>query len=124
MAHPRMYGDDDPYLEQLRAVCLALPEAVEVEAWGRPTFRAGKKMFAVFSGTDDHPYSVAFKPEPAERPALVGDARFYSPPYLGPHGWLALDFAAAPVEWDEVAELVECSYRQVALQRMLAALDS
>ena len=30
-----MYSDDDPYLADLRKVCLALPESVEVEAWGR-----------------------------------------------------------------------------------------
>jgi hypothetical protein len=45
------------------------------------------------------------------------------PPYFGPSGWLALDFTAAPVDWQEVAELMESSYRQVALQRMLRALD-
>ncbi len=124
MAHPRMYGDDDPFLAKLREVCLGLPESVEVEAWGRPTFRAGKKLFAVFSGTDDHPYAVTFKPELAERPALVEDPRFYVPAYFGPSGWLALDFTAAPVDWDEVTELMESSYRQVALQRMLRALDA
>ena len=124
MAHPRMYTDDDPYLAQLRQICLALPEAAEVETWGRPTFRAGKKLFAVFSGTEEHPYSVIFKPEAAERPALAADTRFYAPPYFGPSGWLALDFGAAPVDWDEVAELVECSYRQVALKRMVKALDA
>ena len=123
MAHERTYSDDDPYLSELRRVVLVFPESVEVEAWGRPTFRAGKKLFAVFSGTDEHPYSVIFKPEPEERPALVDDARFYSPPYFGPSGWLALDFDAAPVDWQEVAELVECSYRQVALKRMLKQLD-
>lgn len=36
-----MYSDDDPFLAELREVCLALPESSEVEAWGRPTFRAG-----------------------------------------------------------------------------------
>jgi predicted DNA-binding protein (MmcQ/YjbR family) len=118
-----MYADDDPYLTELRAVCLRLPESVEVEAWGRPTFRAGKKMFAVFSGIDERPWGVIFKPEPDERPALLGDERFYAPPYFGPGGWLALDFDAAPVDWDEVGELVESSYRQVALKRMLKALD-
>jgi predicted DNA-binding protein (MmcQ/YjbR family) len=123
MAHPRMYSDDDPFLSELRKVCLDLPESVEVEAWGRPTFRAGKKLFAVFSGGDEHPYGVIFKPEPVERPALVEDPRFYVPPYFGPSGWLALDFTAAPVDWEEVAELIESSYRQVALQRMLKALD-
>src|SRR3546814_4693335 len=76
---------------ELRSVCLGLPEAVEVEAWGRPTFRAGKKIFAVFSGTDERPYGVIFKPEGDERVALVQDERFYAPPYFGPSGWLALD---------------------------------
>lgn len=123
MSHPRMYSDDDPFLTKLREVCLALPESSEVEAWGRPTFRAGKRLFAVFSGTDDHPFGVIFKPEMAERPALLEDARFYVPPYFGPSGWLALDFTAAAVDWQEVAELVESAYRQVTLKRMLKALD-
>jgi len=123
MAHPQMYTDHDPYLADLRAVCLAFPETVEVEAWGRPTFRAGKKMFAIFSGTDDHPYAVVFKPEPAERPALVADPRLYLPPYFGASGWVALDLTAAEVDWGEVAELMESSYRQVALKRMLRALE-
>ena len=118
-----MYSDDDPYLTELREVCLAYPESAEVEAWGRPTFRAGKKLFAIFEGHDEHPYAVVFKPEPPERPALLDDGRFYRPPYWGPSGWLALDFTAAPVDWQEVAELMESSYRQVALKRMLKALD-
>src|SRR5215216_5970074 len=42
VAHPRMYSDDDPYLAELRDLCLSFPESCEVEAWGRPTFRAGK----------------------------------------------------------------------------------
>lgn len=123
MAHPRMYDDDDPYLTELREVCLALPESAEVEAWGRPTFRAGKKMFAVFEGHDDHPYAVIFKPDPDERLALLDDPRFYSPPYFGPGGWVALNFTAAKVDWEEVAELMNDSYRQVALKRMIKALD-
>lgn len=123
MAHERMYSDDDPYLADLRAVCLAYPETAEVEAWGRPTFRAGKKIFAVFGGTDEHPYAIVFKPLPEERPALVDDDRFYVPPYFGPSGWLALDLTVAAVDWTEVRELMETSYRLVALKRMLAALD-
>jgi predicted DNA-binding protein (MmcQ/YjbR family) len=123
VAHPKMYEDDDPFLAELREVCLAFPESVEVQAWGRPTFRAGRKIFAVYSGDDAHSYAVVFKPEPEERPALLGDARFYAPPYFGAAGWLALDLSAAPIDWGEVGELVECSYRQVALKRMLRALD-
>src|SRR5690348_3928201 len=99
-----MYSDDDPYLADLRKVCLALPEAVEQESWGRPTFRAGK-IFALWTGFEDHPYGVVLRPDDEERPALLEDPRFYVPPYWGPSGWVALDFAAAPVDWDEVAEL-------------------
>ena len=66
---------------------------------------------------------MIFKPEPGEREALVQDDRFSVPPYWGPGGWLQLDLAAAPVDWTEVAELLEGSYRQVALKRMLKELD-
>lgn len=123
MSHPRMYSDSDPYLNDLRKVALAFPETTEVEAWGRPTFRAGKKIFSIFTGLNEERYSVVFKPTDAERPALVDDPRFYVPPYWGPGGWLALDFTAAKVDWQEVTELLESSYRQVALKRMLAQLD-
>ena len=124
MAHPRTYSEDDPFLHELREVCLVFPESEEVEAWGRPTFRAGKKMFAVFQSNDERRFAVAFKPEPDERAALVEDPRFYVPKYYGPGGWLAFDFTAAAVDWDEVAELMEASYRQVALKRMLKVLDA
>lgn len=123
MAHPRRYDDADPLLAQVRRVALALPEATEVEAWGRPTFRAGK-IFAVFTGDDDHESALVLKVDPDEHEALTHDPRFYSPPYWGVAGWLALDLLAAPVDWDEVGELLESAYRQVALRRMVAALDA
>ncbi len=44
--------------------------------------------------------------------------------FFGPGGWLALDLTARKkVDWTEVAELMESSYRQVALKRMLKALE-
>ena len=36
-------------------------EAAEVEAWGHPTFRAGKKMFAGFGKTDDDSPTLGMK---------------------------------------------------------------
>jgi hypothetical protein len=38
-------------LERVRRLCLALPEAHEVEAWGEPTFRARNKI-RLGRGTD------------------------------------------------------------------------
>ena len=122
-----MYSDDDPYLADVRRVCLGLPDAVEIESWGRPTFRAGPKgkIFAIFSGDDAHPYGLVFKPEEREeREALMADGRFYVPAYYGPSGWLALDLTAAEPDWDEVGELVTGSYRQVALKRQVKALEA
>jgi hypothetical protein len=118
-----MFRDNDPYLEQLRAIALALPEATEVVAWGRPTFRAGK-MFGIFNGSAAERLSLEIKPDPAERESLLQDSRFYVPPYNGAYGWLALDLAVAEPDLQEVAELLESSYRQVALKRMLKALDA
>jgi len=124
VAHERTYRESDPYLSDLRRICLAFPEAAEVEAWGRPTFRAGKKMFAVFGGDDDHQYVLVFKPDPADRRGLLSDPRFYSPPYFGASGWLGLDLTGGHVDWAEVSELMDASYRLVALKRMVKALDA
>jgi predicted DNA-binding protein (MmcQ/YjbR family) len=123
MDHPRLFTEPDAALDRLRAVCLAFPEAVEVLAWGRPTFRAGKKIFVTAGAHMDRPHTIVFKPDPEERRALVEDPRFFIPPYYGPAGWLAVDFGTPETDWAELAELVETSYRQVALQRQLAELD-
>ena len=69
MMHPRMFAITDPVLARVRALALALPEAVEVEAWGRPTFRAGTPMFAVYGVHDGHDTGLVFKPDPDERAA-------------------------------------------------------
>ena len=65
---------------------------------------------------------VGFQPEPAERPSLEADNRIYVPPGSGGNGWLALDFTAADVDRQGIAELVVSSYRQIALRRMLMEL--
>ena len=41
-------------LTRLRRLCLALPEAHEVEAWGEPTFRVRSKLFAMYADAANH----------------------------------------------------------------------
>ena len=41
-------------LVRLRKLCLALPEAHEVEAWGEATFRVKNKIFAMYAGANNH----------------------------------------------------------------------
>jgi predicted DNA-binding protein (MmcQ/YjbR family) len=43
---------------------------------------------------------------------------------MGPYGWLGLDFSAAPVDWDEVSELIDASYRLVAPRKLITQLDN
>jgi hypothetical protein len=123
VAHRRMYQDDDRLLAEVRRVCLALPEAVEVEAWGRPTFRAGK-MFALFTGTPEHPSALLVQADDEERLALLADDRFFLAPYFRSAPWIALDLGSAPIDWAEVEELAETSYRRVAPGRLIAQLDA
>ena len=122
--HPIVIDPDDPYIVRVRGICMAYPEAAEVVAWGRPTFRAGKRIFIMMSASMDRPYTIVFKPDAEERLAHLQDDRFWSPPYWGPGGWLAADLDRPDTDWAELAELIDTSYRQVALKRQLKALDA
>src|SRR5215210_1145550 len=89
-------------LVRLRKICLALPEAHEVEAWGEPTFRVKNKLFAMFAGASNHHGrgrdSVWCKAGPGNQELMIAAApdRFFKPPYVGPSGWIGvyLDKAA------------------------------
>ncbi len=115
-------------LTRLRKLCLALPEAQEVEAWGEPTFRVRNKLFAMYASADSHHGggrpAVWCKAAPGNQSLMVRAApeRFFVPPYVGPSGWVGA-YLDGDVEWAEVAELVRDAYRLVAPKRLLALLD-
>ena len=113
---------DDP-LSRLRAICLALPEATEQETWGNPTFRVRGKIFAMPKRGDGR-LSLWCKAPPGAQDLLVGadPVRFFVPPYVGHRGWLGV-YLDVPVDWTEIAELVEDAYRVVAPKRLVAELD-
>jgi predicted DNA-binding protein (MmcQ/YjbR family) len=124
-----MFRDDDFGLRRLRRVALDFPEAFEKISWGRPVFCA-PKMFAMYGGNvkadramTPYPHSLLVKVDESERRALEHDGRFFYPAYLGPFGWLGLDFTAADVDWGEVRELVDASYRLVAPKKLVRLLD-
>ena len=104
---------------RLRRICLALPEAEEVETWDTPTFRVRRKIFALVAEHDGAP-AAWVKAPPGVQELLLEAApeRFYRPPYLGGRGWVGVRLAAA--DWEEVAALVRRSYGLIA-PRSLAA---
>lgn len=143
MPHPIMFGDDDPGLAEVRAIALGFPDAFEKVSWGRPVFCA-PKMFAIYGGSvkgsvtgsagnsakggagsqyTQYPQSVLVKVDDSDRNALQQDRRFFFPAYLGPFGWLGLDLTAAAVDWTEVTELIDASFRMVASKKLIARLD-
>jgi predicted DNA-binding protein (MmcQ/YjbR family) len=124
-----MFGADDPGLAELREIALGFPGAQEKISHGRPGFFAAK-MFAMYGGSTKQTgemtavnHCVMVKVDESDRAALRRDERFFYPAYVGVSGWLGLDFTVAAVDWDEVRELVDASYRLVAPARFLKALD-
>jgi predicted DNA-binding protein (MmcQ/YjbR family) len=112
----------DQALKQVRGLCLALPEAAEVEAWGHPTFRAGKKMFAAFGHLEGDVLSLGLKVGFDRQEELLKDGCFFPTPYAAHQGWVSLRIDAK-TDWGEVGDLIREAYRQVALKRMLKALE-
>ena len=129
VAHPQMFDDDDPFLEQLRRLALALPNADEKVSHGRPAFFT-KKVFAYYGGSlkvggdwIEHPRSVIVQPDGSDRRALLDDARTFVPAYLGPSGWIGIDLDDR-TDWSEIAELLDASYRLTASARDVGQLDA
>ena len=114
-------------LTRLRKLCLALPEAHEVEAWGEPTFRVRNKLFAMYADASSHHGAgrpgVWCKAAPGNQALMVRAApdRFFVPPYVGPSGWVGV-FLEGDVDWSELAGLLRDAYRLVAPKRLAAQL--
>lgn len=105
----------------MREVCLALPESSEDTQFGKPVWRAGKKVFAQCYAYRDAPVRAAFWVGVDRQGLMTMDPRFSIPAYLGPGGWIALDVAQG-FDLDELRSLALESYRHYASKRMLAAL--
>ena len=133
MPHPIMFTDDDLGLAQVRTIALGFPEAFEKVSWGRPVFCA-PKIFVMYGGSvktevkgeyRQYPYSILVKVDESDRKALEQDTRFFFPAYMGPSGWLGLDLAAKKkVDWAEVRELIDASFRMTAPKKLIKLLDA
>jgi hypothetical protein len=120
---------EDVGLDRVREICLAFPEAVEnaENAMARPNFRVRSKIFAYYMNDHhgDGRVAVWAKAAPGVQAALVGahPSRFFVPPYVGPRGWIGIRMEVPGVDWEEVADLLEESYRLTAPRLLSARLD-
>jgi predicted DNA-binding protein (MmcQ/YjbR family) len=105
-------------IDRVRTLCLALPEAFEVEAWEHPTFRVGSGRGKMFCIAAEDGSQVTMKGDPIEREALLDQGEpFYVPPYVGHAGWIGVRLGSA-TDWREVAELIATSYCLIAPKRL------
>jgi predicted DNA-binding protein (MmcQ/YjbR family) len=123
-----MFDDDDPVLSRVRELAAALPRTDEKVSHGRPAF-VTKQVSAHHGGSlkvdgawVQHPQAVIVLPDGDDRVALLADPRSFVPAYLGPSGWIGVDLDGG-VDWTEVAELLDASYRLTAPKALVAELD-
>jgi hypothetical protein len=118
-----------PPIVRLRTVCLALPEAHEVEAWSEPTFRVKNKIFAMYAASDTHHGAgrpaVWVKSTHLIQDMLIHDDpdRYFAPPYVGPKGWLGIRLDRRP-NWKTIGDLIRDAYLLTAPKRIAAMLGS
>jgi predicted DNA-binding protein (MmcQ/YjbR family) len=114
-------------LQKLSKICLALPETLREDTGDHSNFKVRKKPFVYFlnSHHGDRIVSVCCKAAMGENVdrASREPARFYLPAYIGPRGWFGLRLDGPAVDWAEVKNLVELSYRLAAPKTLIKALD-
>jgi hypothetical protein len=116
-------------LARLRKLCLALPEAHEVEAWGEPTFRVKGKLFAMHASADTHHgdgrAGVWIKSAHVTQDMLVraDPKRYFVPPYVGKSGWVGA-YIGRGADWEIIADLLRDAYRLTAPKKLVTQLNS
>ena len=117
----------DDAIERVRRVCLALPETMEQVAWGEPTFRVRKKIFAMYASAGNHHGKGRNSlwcnaPVGVQQILIRSDPEtYFSPPYAGVNGWVGI--VLDRVDDKELAELVAQSYCMIAPKKLAALVD-
>ncbi|HEX2094588.1 MAG TPA: MmcQ/YjbR family DNA-binding protein [Longimicrobiaceae bacterium] len=109
-------------LARVRRICLALPEAWEKEAWGEPTFRVKKRLFAMY---DNHHHGSGHIALWCNAPLGVQEhlvrsepEKYFVPPYVGVNGWIGI--VLDRVDDAELEAQVVQSYCMVAPRKLQA----
>jgi hypothetical protein len=106
--------------DTVRGFALALPESVEQETWGTPTFRVRKRIFVMFA---EEQREAWVKSTHDEQRALtqMDPETFFVPPYMGPSGWVGVRFES--VDRDEMRELITEAWRMTAPKKLVDSFD-
>jgi hypothetical protein len=121
-----MLVEMEAVLKTVRAIAMALPMATEKMSHGEPTwFVDGKKSFAMFCNHHHGlPLGVWCAASLEAQQAFIASdpVVFYRPPYVGVRGWIGINLEEDS-NWEELADILEQSYRHVAPPKYLKLLD-
>jgi phosphoribosylglycinamide formyltransferase-1 len=122
------HAGEEPRLARVTQIALALPETARQCHGSHAAFLIRKKTFAYFLNNHhgDGIVAITCKVFPGDNNALAvaQPRRFYLPAYLASKGWVALRLDTGKIDWDEVGELLNTSYRLTAPPRLAALLEA
>lgn len=106
--------------DQVRRLCLALPEVEERETWGDLTFRVRSKIFVLGSPKGD---GVSIKASLDDQSGLIAmdPDTFSVAGYTGRYGWVRVRLAGLSPMLAE--RLIANAWRRTAPRRLVAKLQ-
>jgi predicted DNA-binding protein (MmcQ/YjbR family) len=128
---PQIEVEED-IVEQVHAICRALPEVTErvdfprvrtrSTAWSFDVRRRSFCMLVASEGTTGRPETIiVLRADPDERRALLSGGHPY---YTSRAGEDRVEVQINDdTDWDEIAELIKESYRVLAPKKLVALLD-
>jgi hypothetical protein len=108
-------------IETVRRLSLALPEVEEGTSYGTPAWKVRGKSFARIKEDGE---TLVVRVDPGEKEMLMAaepEIFFETPHY---HGYPAVLVRLAAIPEDELAEVLEDSWRRQAPKRVVAARDA
>jgi hypothetical protein len=96
-------------IDEIRKLCLSLPDVSERSSHGRPAFFRAKRQFLHYMDChhgDEHETIWCAAPEGMQQALIEGDPEHYfRPPYVGHRGWVGVRLDTG-LAWDNVAGAV------------------
>ncbi len=105
--------------EQMRELALALPEANQGDHFGEPSFRVGKRIFAVLYPAERR--AVLKLPLDAQEALAEGEPEVYSLGNFAHQGWTHVCLKGVPKA--HFRHHLETAWRGVAPKRAVRALE-